>query len=411
LKTAFTADPTNLTEGGAWWSQSYAYGSSPDIALNHPSRWVLTKPGLGSTLPSNCGNSGQGQSDVDCFDIAPFYDDKGKPVDPWTSNFYSMRGFFITNADDPGAGPQLGFATAGDQLDLAVRVYNYSLAPVVAGNQVHVRFYAMPMDGNGNSLGDSISIGESVIDAIPPFDASKTDVNWRLVHAPKSFDTTTYGGKFFAFWVVVWMEDSSNNLVPEIQGHGLTSIPGTLTKLSDVPLEMATATDGTTTVSYSNNVGFYHYAFPVLAAPSQDQLGAPAPPENPADITLKNVSAAKRHVKAGELDEITAVLRAELDGARRLKVSFYDGDPDADGKLIGTEIAWFEPRSNTKVRIPYHPASDGVYQIWAVINKGKPYQTERHTAAIVVGKAKADLNNSGGDLPPDGKDDNPADKN
>jgi len=139
LKTAFTADPTATTGGGAWWSQ--AYTRSPDVSLNHPSRWILSTPAVRGTLPANCANSGKTS---DCFDIAPFFDDDGKPLNPWVSNFYSMRGFFITSADNPGAGPQLGFARAGDKLDLAVRVYNYSLAQMPAGTMVHVRFTLCP---------------------------------------------------------------------------------------------------------------------------------------------------------------------------------------------------------------------------------------------------------------------------
>lgn len=185
------------------------------------------------------------------------------------------------------------------------------------------------------------------------------------------------------------MEDGKGNLVPEIQGHGLTSIPGTLTKPSDVQVEMATATDGKTSVSYSNNVGFYHYAFAVLSP--ETGLSAAAP-DNSFDITLKNVSFTKQRVKLGELDEITAILRARSEGARHLKVYFYDGDPNAEGKLIGTEIARFDPRTIAKVRIPYHPPTAGIHRIFAVINRGKDWQAEGHTAAILVGHVRDDRN-------------------
>src|SRR5262249_2112340 len=77
LKTAFTADPTDSTDGGSWWST--AYTSAPDVALNHPNRWVLTEPGLSNPIPDNCGNTGQNASQMDCVDIAPYYDDAGKP--------------------------------------------------------------------------------------------------------------------------------------------------------------------------------------------------------------------------------------------------------------------------------------------------------------------------------------------
>jgi len=394
LKTAFVADPINA---GAWWVGAY---NLPDVGLNHPSRWVLTEPSLSNPIPANCANTGTNASQMDCADIAPFYDDEHQPLNPWISEFYSMRGFFITS-DKNGGGPQLGLATAGDNLYLAVRVYNYSLAPMPAGTQVYVRFYAMPWDdANAKPAGDSFLIGENTVDSIPPFsDVSGAPLNWVLVPAPAAFDTTPYSGQTLAFWVMVWMQNG-NSLVPEITGHGLTSIPGALTKPSDVPLEMAIDTQGNP-VSYSNNVGFYHYAFPVL--PKTTGLTGTAP-GNPADITLKNVSAAKRRIKPGELDEVIAVLRAELDGTSRLKVYFYDGDPDVDGKLIGIETARFKARTTTKVRIPYHAPSDGIHQIWAVINKGKPSQIQRHTAAIIVGHAVADRNHSDGDEPPKDKD-------
>ena len=396
LKTAFTADPLDPQQGGSWWSQTSAYRSAPDVALNHPNRWVVSYPTVPpDPYPANCANTGINASQINCVDIAPYYGDNQQPISLWTSDFFSMRGFFITSADNPGAGPQLGFATAGDKLDLAVRVYNYSLLPMPSGTVVHVRFYALPWDqlNNAPSGDPNILIGESKVDPIPPFNDTTTDLNWRLVHAPVPFDTTPYAGKWFTFWVVVWMEDSNGSLVKEIEGHGLKSIPSTLTQPADVPLEMAHNTQGQL-ASYSNNVGFYHYAFPVLAKPNQ--LGAP-PPANPEEITLKAVTAAKNRIHTGEMDEITAVLRAGAEGASRLKVYFYDGDPDVDGKLISTQIAQFEPRTITKVRIPYYGPSDGVYRIWAVINKGQPYQTVRHTAAILVGNAVDDGSNSDGD--------------
>lgn len=402
LKTAFTADPIDSQLGGAWWSLKAAYAAAPDVALNHPNRLVLTEPALGNPIPPNCANTGGNASQMDCVDIADYYDQgtPAQPLNPWISNFLSMRGFFITSSDNPGAGPQLGYANTGDKLDLAVRVYNYSLAPVVGGTKTHVRFYAMPWDQLNNvQAGDSFLIGETVTDPIPAFsDAQGASLNWKLVHSPVPFDTTSYSGKWFAFWVVVWMEDGNGQLVKEMQGHGLTSIPGTLTNPFDAAMEMATNVDGKP-ASYSNNVGFYHYAFPVL--PAVTGLGAaPSTVENPADLTMKTVTAARKSLKRGELDEITAVMRAGLESPSRAKVYFYDGDPAADGKLIATETARFAPRSTTKVRIAYHPPTDGVHRIYAVVNKGKDSQIERHTAPILVGDVMADGNNSDGDEPP-----------
>jgi hypothetical protein len=383
LKTAFVADPL-ANSAGAWWTgPSSPYRAAPDVALNHSSRWILTEPALSNPIPDNCGNTGTGASQMDCADIAPYM-----PSDPWDSEFYRILGFFITPADKAGAGPQLGFATAGDKLDLGVRVYNYSLAPMSDGTQVHVRFYGMPWDtATSTSVGDSLSasnsflIGETVLDPIPSFsDSPGAPLNWVIAHTPTPFDTTPYEGKSLVFWVVVWMQDANGILVPEIEGHGLKSVPGTLTSLADVPVEMATDRQGNP-ASYSNNVGLYHSVFNVLPPPNE--LAA-IPPSNPAEITLARVFASKEHIRPGEVDLITALLKAGPNGATGLKVYFYDGDPDNGGKLIALETASVQGNSTTQVRIPYHAPTDGVHRIWALVNKGKPYKTEGHTETIMV---------------------------
>jgi hypothetical protein len=391
LKTAFTADPL---AGGGWWKQAYQL---PDIAVNHPSRWALTQQSSATPVPPNCAKTGTAPYPVDCVDIAPYYDNTGQPWNPLTSDFFSMRGFFITSPDNPGAGPQLGYATAGDKLDLAVRVYDYSLAPVTG--VVHVRFYGMPWNTVTNTPGgESFLIGENTVapsdsnPTIPGFsDVDNAPLNWIIVHTPKltPFDTTNYSGQFLAFWVVVWTEDGKGGLMAEMPGHGLTSIPGALTQPSDVPVEFAQNT-ALQKASYSNNVGLYQYAFPVLPKPSSPTaIGAP-PPGNPADIILKKVSAAEKRIRLGGFDEITADLTTQSEGKSNLKVNFYDGDPDKDGTLIGRQLAWVQSGSTTTVRIAYHPTTDGVHRIWAVINKGKANQMEQHTSAILVGNAGHD---------------------
>ena len=391
LKTAFVADPLGA---GAWWHcpnpsvcTPSPYQTTPDVALNHPFRWTLTEPPLGPPT-DNCANTGTGGSQENCADIAPF-----TPNDAWDCEFCWIRGFFITSADKPGAGPQLGFATAGDKLDLGVRVYNYSFAPnsqypLPEGTTVHIRFYGIAWDtAASTSVGDSLSasnsflIGETVLDPIPPFsDSPGAPLNWVIAHAPTPFDTTPYSGKSLVFWVVVWMQDANGNLVKEIEGHGLTSVPGTLTSLTDVPVEMATDTQGNP-ASYSNNAGLYHYEFKVLPPPNE--LAA-LPPSNPAEITLARVLAAKERIRPGEVDLITALLKAGPNGATGLKVYFYDGDPGNGGKLIALETASVQGNSTKQVRIPYHAPTDSVHRIWARVNKGKPYQTEGHTDTIIV---------------------------
>ncbi len=78
---------------------------------------------------------------MDCAVLEP-----GFPDNQWVSLFHIMRGFFITNASDPGKGPQLTTAKAGDLLTLQARVYNYSLAAMPSDTRVHVRFYVQRWD-------------------------------------------------------------------------------------------------------------------------------------------------------------------------------------------------------------------------------------------------------------------------
>ena len=70
------------------------------------------------------------------------------PSGLFSSQFYWLRGFFITPADAIGQGPQLYQADEGDVLGLQVRVYNYSLRDMdsIIGAEVKVDFYAQEWD-------------------------------------------------------------------------------------------------------------------------------------------------------------------------------------------------------------------------------------------------------------------------
>ena len=268
------------------------------------------------------------------------------------------------------------------------------------GSKVHVQFYGMVWNTSANLPSNNFLISEESTDPIPPFsDAPGAPLNWKVVHISTAFDTTPYSGQSLAFWVVVWIQDASGNLVREMPGHGLAYIPGSLTALPEVPIERAPDTQGNL-ASYSNNVGFYHSIFYVQPRPSSELGAEPEPPSNPADVRLARVYSDKKRIKPGEMTVITALLKARPEGATGLKVYFYDGDPDAGGELISKQTASVKAGSTTQVRIPYYAPSDGVHRIFAIVNKGQSYQTERHTSAIIVGRAHPDRYNSDGDDPP-----------
>ena len=149
LWTAFVADPTDTANGaGAWWAQAY---TRPDVALNHPSRWNWV-----STL----------NGDVVTLNEA----DPGNPAD---SEFYWMKGLYITPAGANGKGSQIVQATAGDAISLQARVYNYSLAVMPPGSTVHVRFYGQEWDKDkADFTGAAFVIDEVRLDPISPFNPS-----------------------------------------------------------------------------------------------------------------------------------------------------------------------------------------------------------------------------------------------
>src|SRR5262249_54363638 len=149
--------PINSPAGG-WWVQTYI---TPDVALNHPTRWNITQPGTdpnnGTRLPI-----GPETSDVNCAALYPAF-----PDDPWTSEFHVMRGFFITVAEANAQASHHQAVPAGVKRLLQARVYNYSLAAMPEGTQVHVRFYCVPWH-DVTPAGPSFLIGEATQGPIPP---------------------------------------------------------------------------------------------------------------------------------------------------------------------------------------------------------------------------------------------------
>jgi hypothetical protein len=368
LRTAFTVDPTDAQSGG-WWKQ--AYRNAPDVALNHPSRWHLRQVGVVDPLPPNCLNIGFMGTNMDCFDLEP-----SLPNDLWVSNFHIMRGFFISSALSPEKGPQLTTATAGDKLALQARVYNYSFASMPNGSKVHVRFYAQQIDKDDKHkpVGDSILINNAdvVLDPIPPFsDDDGAPLNWVL--ASTNFDTTGFDAKYLTFWVVVWIEDANGKLVPDIEGHGLRSIPGALKSLADVQTE-----------TYSNNVGFYNSVFFVFPAGS---LAATTGGDGePATIEIGNTQLSAKRVLQGQTVDVSAELVAENNSASGVTAFFYDGDPHDGGVVFGLERTPYIAQNGTyQVEAPFNADVCGKHDLFVVVHQGTPDEVLGR-----VGKLKVD---------------------
>jgi uncharacterized protein (TIGR03382 family) len=391
LRTAFTVNPQD-SNSGAWWKHTYAAGA-PDIAFNHPARWGYAKYGTSQQMPGTtadtCVPTGDGYQDC-------AYQQLRDATDPAGDSFYRMRGLFVTRTSELDAttltngGMQQTTATAGDQMTLQARVYNYSFANP-APYTVHVNFYGMywnsstgfPADRTSTDPGtSSFLIGSTLINGgIQPFDATSYSPNYAM--AKVQFDTTKYADKDILFWVAAWATDE-NGLVTELPGKGWTSIPSNLTtpKLTDfASVEELQSIDGwevnlgslgvPTATSFSNNIGVYHTPFHVLAPVITGSLGAGAHDT----VDTKALKSSEVHVKAvdlalGQATEISATVHNDSTSPQIATAFMYEGDPDAGGRLFGVQrLVHVGAGADYKVRVRYEAQTCGDHDLFMKVNR------------------------------------------
>ena len=288
------------------------------------------------------------------------------PSNPADSEFYWMKGLYITPAGANGNGSQIVQATAGDAISLQARVYNYSLAVMPPGSTVHVRFYGQEWDKDkADFTGAAFVIDEVLLDPIPPFNPSSGEPNWVL--ASTTLDTTSYADQYLIFWVVVWMEQNGK-LVPETTGHGLTAIPGATTAPTAVAIER-----------YSNNVGFYKQPFFVCPKPCQ-RLSAPASAATAESLAVEKVEVAPNRVSIFENVTVTATLVAGESSLDGVLVVYYDGDPQQGGEAFDAELIPHIRANDAYVnRVKFRPRTCGPHTVFVVAQS-----TATGTATVTV---------------------------
>lgn len=313
-----------------WWQNVY---TKPDVALNHPARWDWHEDT--ETVTFNAPSNPQ-------------------QVNVLSQPFYAMKGFFISKQGDPAPAPNMASATSGDQLNLTVRVYNYSVVDTTA--PVHVRIYGqMYSQTTGTLSGNAFEIGETTIASIPGFKSQSGGPgsylsNWTTATVP--FDTTNYANDYLVFWTVVWMQDGSGNLVAEMPDKGLSAIPGAgITQISDVPFE-----------AHSNNVGLYGDYHQFYIAPQT----TPGPSQTPGSLTSAAIHVAPQatlHQSIPVAISVTAGQAAPADG---INIAYYDGDPAAAGALLNVQrVTHIEPGMVYTVNDRFLPRSCGVHTLYA----------------------------------------------
>lgn len=349
LFVGFVADP--LVLGQPWWHQAY---NLPDVGLNHPARWDWDK-----------------QTQTASFNFA----------DTRPQDFYQMKGFFISPADANGQGPNRTTATVGDQLTLTARVYNFSLVDTNAS--VQVRFYGQRYNTASGSLdGSAFPIGGTTLGPLCGFNSSSQGCsgqpNWALAHT--TFDTggTNCGGQscadaYLVFWVVVWMEDAQGNLVPELPGHGLTSVfnpNSTFAQITDVPIE-----------PYSNNVGMYgsytHFYIAGQTLSRGSALGA---------LAIDRLVVSPTPLLVDQKAQVTAQLRTDAQRSGPMLVAYYNGDPQQGGKAFDVHhISHMRANDTYLSKASFRPQTCGEHTIVVVAEPASAAPaTAKTTVAVTI---------------------------
>jgi len=322
---------------GNFWPQAYAV--APDIALNHPQRWLQKAPS-GVNPQQVQFNCPVGYSSSLSSPFCSSSPEAPTPANVADAVFYQMKGLFVTPGGSTN-GPQMENTVKGNTVTLRARIYNYSLVNFPAGSYAHVQFYAQPWNpelgefasvpGNPNQFAPAVFIGEDDIVPPPAFCGGVTGsgdpclgsqvLNWEFAQA--TWDTSQANvtpDSTWKFWVLVWVENGGK-LVSELPGHGLISIPAApYNSIGDAPIE-----------PYSNNVGYYNQVFTVFGAPGLGKsTGSPKLSVEPVNllggalmrdrpITLR----AKHQATGGNINSLLTL--------------YYDGDPEHGGVLFDTQ--------------------------------------------------------------------------
>jgi len=345
ISTEYFVQPPTSPEytWGDWWGTSTNwYRQNIDIALNHPNRW--------NENGSDCDYTEQYAGQCIQPNLPQLQAFGAANDEPYISQWHHMRGLLVT-VGAPG-GPQRVAAQVGDTVYLQARVYNYSLVPMAATDRIKVQFYRQGYEDSA-LIGAAVLITETTVAPLPAFGNSALTPNWTTVTAQFTA-TEALSGTNQVFWVVTWAEDSSGNLVQEVTGHGLTSKPGVLISIVDVPIEagptVTTTTNTSATTSFSNNVGLFHLPFCIGVCANTDQA-APNPPV----VSISNLGVVPLGNQRLPQYMISAEIRATNGGAEAVLVSLVEED-GIKRTIRNVDILPFVADTNSQViRMPFTP--------------------------------------------------------
>ena len=183
---------------------------------------------------------------------------------------------------------------------------------------------------------------------LPGFNSASsggTTPNWTIASTEK-LDTTSYGDQYLVFWVLVYMTNALG-LVPEMPGHGLTTIPPTLDSIAAATAYLE---------PYSNNIGFYRSLFYIApqAIVASSNLAQDGLDMRPVEVSASRVFLGDKVIISGLVHSANAA-----DG---LSVLFRDGTPTNKGTLFDVEpISHIRAGGTHLVKTGYRPSTCGTH--------------------------------------------------
>jgi hypothetical protein len=204
-----------------------------------------------------------------------------------------------------------------------------------------------------------------------------TTQNWEYAYA--TWDTSKGNlspNSTWKFWVVVWAE-YNGELVGEIAGHGLSSLP---TQPFTSPAQVQVQT-------YSNNLGFYNQVFTIFAP------GAPAKSPKKSLLTVSDVRLRPGSTSLRDLPvTIMTNHRSSNNDIHSVLTLYYDGDPEGKGTLFDTQIIDRVPSSGLMDTARFTPSTCGVHNIFvrSIPQDGSaPIATAEKKIDVTVSDAQA----------------------
>lgn len=362
LQFVYTADLTNSLVGTFW--QDGVYSSNIDLGFAYSSRFTVNQEFVGSDPEITQCRSQDSGSILDCLIPTELNSDV-----LWNSDFYQMRGFFITDGEE-ASGSQISSITAGKTVYLHARVYNFSFKDINTTNGIIVRFYGQVINSDKSVSGEPFYIDEATFDSLPGLN-SDNDNNWNIVTV--SFpNTADYSDEELVFFVVTYAIDSDQNLISELPYYGLTEIPTqALNSISDVPIDTAgtlyNIDSNYDNISFSNNVGYYHSLFYITPETDSTQSSLNNT-EGKVSIINKKFDF-KKTPETGDKVTLKLTLAADNNNARGIETTIWDGDPtDSNSKIIEWEYQPIVRGDETaEVHVPYTLENCGPNRIYAVV--------------------------------------------